>query len=60
MLEEHTARQAAETVVSEVKQELLMYDERFDGRVSQIREEIESTHKRKSDAEADLNGICSN
>ena len=38
--EEHMARQAAETVASEVKQELLMYEERCDRRVSQIREEI--------------------
>ena len=54
--EEHTARQDAETVASEVKQELLMYDERYDRYVSQIREEIESTHKRESDTQADL--IC--
>ena len=52
--EEHMARLAAETVASEVKQELLMYEERCDRRVSQIKEEIESAHKRESDAQADL------
>ena len=55
--EEHMARQAAETVTSEVKQEFLMYEERFDRHVSQIREEIESTHKHESDAQADLVGM---
>ena len=55
--EEHMARQAAETVASEVKQELIMYEERCDRRVSQIREEIESVHKHESDAQADLIGM---
>ena len=57
LVEEHTAGQAAETVASEVKQELLMYEEQFDRRVSQIKEEIESAHKRESDTQEDLIGI---
>jgi len=55
--EEHTARQVAEIVASEVKQELLLHEERFERRVDQIREEIENTHKRESDAQADLIGM---
>jgi len=55
--EEHMARQVTETVASEVKQELLLHKERFERCVDQIREEIENTHKRESDAQADLIGM---
>ena len=52
MVEEANAtRQAAEMVANEAQ---TIGDERLNRSVSQIREEIESAHKRESDAQANL------
>ena len=55
MVEEaNAARQAAEMAAKEAQ---TIGDERLNRRVSQIREEIESAHKRESDAQVDLIGM---
>jgi len=56
MVEEvnNAARQATEMAAKEAQ---TIGDERLNRRVSQIREEIESAHKRESDAQVDLIGM---